>query len=247
MVRTKNVLRALGPGQAVMFVKEPLNPHDPNAVRVRTLAGEDCGFISKELNQRFGDDVYFGHLHSLGQVAGSDILGAEVKLQMGLPPLALDAFPEGMAGVSVKELFFEVCKGRNDAAHFWDRICEDAFSRARGRCTISGLEGQPLVLDQKWRFDEDARTMVFDGLQVLSKEVYNAKHVMEELNVDRRQQGMWMLQAMNEWTPAEAESYVEYTFATAAERSKGTSGWVVDLKHFQHVYDDILPPDLVFI
>lgn len=226
-----------------MFMKELWNPHDRNAVRVRTLRGEDCGFISKELNERFGKSLYFGHVHRVGHVAGSDLLGAEVKVRLELPPLALVAFPDGMSQVSVKEMFTELFTDRAD--DLWEMICEDVFSQARGRCAISGVEGQPLLLEQQWSFDEDRRVMCLVGLQVLCEEVYNAKHVLEERDVERRQRALWMLQAMNEWTPAEAESYLKYTLAIAAERTHGTLGWGVDLTHLRDVYGELLPEDVL--
>ncbi len=50
---------------------------------------------------------------------------------------------------------------------------------------------------------------------------------------------------MRRWTPAEAESYLKYTLAIAAERTHGTLGWGVDLTHLRDVYGELLPEDVL--
>lgn len=60
-----------------MLVREPGNPHDPNAVCVQRLDGRQLGYVPKELTRHFSQYTTFGHVHSSGQIPGS-FYGCEV-------------------------------------------------------------------------------------------------------------------------------------------------------------------------
>ena len=51
----------------MVFVKEPNNPYDPNAVAVQTLDGQDLGYMPRDINHRFLLDTCFGYVYSVGQ------------------------------------------------------------------------------------------------------------------------------------------------------------------------------------
>jgi hypothetical protein len=55
--RGRAVLRSLTPNQPLLLVREPTNPVDPNAVIVRTLMGEESGYVAREHAARIAPDM----------------------------------------------------------------------------------------------------------------------------------------------------------------------------------------------
>jgi hypothetical protein len=49
----QGLIAQLNQGQAVAFVREPDNPHDPHAVSVRTLDDKKLGYIARDETQHF--------------------------------------------------------------------------------------------------------------------------------------------------------------------------------------------------
>jgi hypothetical protein len=46
-------VKTLLPGQPVMLLREPWNPHDKEAVRVETLSGVKLGYVPRDHNNKF--------------------------------------------------------------------------------------------------------------------------------------------------------------------------------------------------
>ena len=63
------------------MVKEPDNPHDPNAIAVQTLSGQTAGYVPKEHTARFPHDITFGHVYSSGRASSVGLWGATVSHQ----------------------------------------------------------------------------------------------------------------------------------------------------------------------
>jgi len=49
-----------------------------------------------------------------------------------------------------------------------------------------------------WRFHEGSQTLQLRGFMALHPEIHVAKHLERQQEDKRRQQAIWMLQAMNE-------------------------------------------------
>ena len=63
------------------MVKEPDNPHDPNAIAVQTLSGQTAGYVPKEHTARFPHRITFGHVYSSGRASSVGLWGATVSHQ----------------------------------------------------------------------------------------------------------------------------------------------------------------------
>lgn len=79
----------------------------------------------------------------------------------------------------------------------------DAFAKendATYRCEVSGGVGTdwPVECHELWRFDEGSQTLQLRGFMALHPEIHVAKHLERQQEDKRRQQAIWMLQAMNE-------------------------------------------------
>ena len=68
------------------------------------------------------------------------------------------------------------------------------------RCEVSGGVGTewPVECHEIWRFHEGSQTLQLRGFMALHPEVHLAKHLERQQDDKRRQQAIWMLQAMNE-------------------------------------------------
>ena len=63
-----------------MLVREPNNPHDPNAVAVATLHGHGLGYLPREQTRWLPQPVTFGRVASIGAQADTQNLGLTVGL-----------------------------------------------------------------------------------------------------------------------------------------------------------------------
>ncbi|DBA85403.1 hypothetical protein WJX79_007934 [Trebouxia sp. C0005] len=210
----------LQPDQAVMMVKQPDNTYDPNAVAVQTLHGQDLGYVPKEHTARFPHDVTFGHVYSVGQNA-KGLWGATVAVRPTLPPLTVEAFPANLAA--------HINMSSNLPEEEWSAIRKVTYRKADYKCEVSGGVGTewPVECHEVWRFHEGSQTLQLRGFMALHPEVHLAKHLERQQDDKRRQQAIWMLQAMNEWTVAEAEEYWKFARDTAMRRS--SQEWKFDL------------------
>lgn len=80
---------------------------------------------------------------------------------------------------------------------------QDIFTKendAACRCEVSGGVGTewPVECHELWRFDEGSQTLQLRGFTALHPEIHVAKHLERQQEDKRRQQAIWMLQAMNE-------------------------------------------------
>lgn len=210
----------LQPDQAIMMIKQPDNVYDPNAVGVQTLSGHDLGYVPKEHTARFPHDVTFGHVYSLGQNA-KGLWGATVAVRPTLLPLTVDAFPANLAT--------HINMSSSLPEEEWSSIRKATYKNANYMCEVSGGVGTewPVECHELWRFDEGSQTLQLRGFMALHPEIHVAKHLERQQEDKRRQQAIWMLQAMNEWTVTEAEEYWKFARDTAMRRSG--QEWKLDL------------------
>lgn len=68
------------------------------------------------------------------------------------------------------------------------------------RCEVTGGVGQewPVECHEQWRFHEDTQTAELMNLVALHPDVHLAKHLERQQDDRKRQQALWMLQAINE-------------------------------------------------
>ncbi|KAK9817263.1 hypothetical protein WJX72_011983 [[Myrmecia] bisecta] len=216
----QEVVSKLQTAQALMLVKEPHNEHDPNAVAVLTLAGAQLGYVPRELTQNFTQDVTFASVYSFG-ANELGLYGAQVAVRPTLPPLTLDALPASLAAAA--NLSQEVAKDE------WDRLRRTTYRNANFRCEITGGAGpdHPVECHERWYLDDVTHTAKLMGLMALAPEVHLAKHADRQKDERRRQAAIWTLQEVNEWNVNEADTYLRYVAAKAAERSQ--HAWKFDL------------------
>lgn len=210
----------LKPDQAVMMVKQPDNIYDSNAIAVQTLSGQELGYVPKEHTNRFLHDITFGQVYSSGKNA-KGLWGVTVAVRPALPPLTVEAFPANLAA--------HINMSCNLAEEEWDAIRQATYKKANYKCEVSGGVGTecPVECHAMWRFNESSQTLQLRGFMALHPEVHIAKHLERQQEDKQQQRAIWMLQAMNEWTLAEAEEYLKSARETAHQRS--SQEWKLDL------------------
>ena len=62
-----------------MLVREPHNPHDPDAVAVQSLHGHGLGYVPRTETHRLPQPVTFGRVQSIGAEANTGNLGLTVR------------------------------------------------------------------------------------------------------------------------------------------------------------------------
>ncbi len=68
-----------------MLVREPENPHDPNAVVVQTLHGHGLGYMPRDATGALPQAVTFGRVQSIGAQADTGNIGLTVRTCSMLP------------------------------------------------------------------------------------------------------------------------------------------------------------------
>lgn len=58
--RRQRVIARLEAGVPLKLVRDPENAHDPNAIKVQTIGGADCGWIPKGKNERLAEQLDSG-------------------------------------------------------------------------------------------------------------------------------------------------------------------------------------------
>ncbi|KAK9834983.1 hypothetical protein WJX81_001972 [Elliptochloris bilobata] len=216
------LLAALQPDQALALVREPDNEHDPNAIRVQTLGGAVVGYVPRDLTRRFQHETTFAHVYGIGVAADAGLYGVQVMVRPSLPPLTLEALPAALAQ--------HASLGAVLPPGDWERLCRNACRAASYRCEVSrgagAAPGPPLECHERWVLDDEAGVASLAGLQALCPEVHAVKHMLAQRDERRRQEALWTLQAMNEWTVMEAEDYSGHVRGLAARRN--THAWRVD-------------------
>ena len=66
-------------GQGLILEKEPINPFDPNAVRISTLSGAMLGYVPRGQTRRILHSTCFASVHHIGQVPENRQWGALVQ------------------------------------------------------------------------------------------------------------------------------------------------------------------------
>lgn len=204
-----------------MLVREPGNPHDPNAVCVQRLDGRQLGYVPKELTRHFSQYTTFGHVHSSGQIPGS-FYGCEVGVRPALPALTVEAVPPSLRGAVQLSAHLHPSQ--------WDRISHATLRAANFRCQVTGGAGSqtPVLCQEVWAADEARCKLRLLGFMALAPEVHAAKRILS-CRPQQYQPAIWTLQAINEWSRQETESYLTYIAAKAQERSK--KQWRLDLSY----------------
>lgn len=90
VTRASNIYRTnvpvgfMGAGQPVQFVPEPDNPFDSNAILIKTLAGLELGYVPRELNDLFPNQVLLGEVVLMGMAKTVELCGAMVRTSSAL-------------------------------------------------------------------------------------------------------------------------------------------------------------------
>ena len=78
----QRVIRTLQEGDPLRFVAEPDNSYDRFAVRIETSDGKQVGYISKEYNRSYSENLLSGKVSYLAKV--SSITGGGIATAYGL-------------------------------------------------------------------------------------------------------------------------------------------------------------------
>jgi hypothetical protein len=76
-------LGRLAVGDNVLLEREPENPHDPNAIRVRSVEGVDLGYLAREVARGIAGRLDDGQLVT-AEVTILDVAGPELRVTLTL-------------------------------------------------------------------------------------------------------------------------------------------------------------------
>ncbi|PRW60715.1 single-stranded-DNA-specific exonuclease [Chlorella sorokiniana] len=234
----QSLIPLLQKDQAVACVREPDNPHDPNAVAVRTLDGRNLGYIPRDRTVLFSQDLCFGHVQSAGRQGEEGLWGFNIVTQPTVPPVEVHAWPAALR----PHLNLASQLARDEA---WQRLQQDAFARAQGRCEVTSafLESPAAAVAPRWQCDEPARVLRLVGLRAEAPEVQQVGALLElrAHNPSAAGHAAALLQQLNGWSPADVQLYLAHIDHLAAARSS-QQGWRLDLQWLQERGVALPPP-----
>ncbi|KAK9804623.1 hypothetical protein WJX73_010893 [Symbiochloris irregularis] len=223
----QEAVAALKVDEAIMLMREPTNPADPNAVQILRLDGLPLGYLPRQTTDRIPSwqELVFGTVESVGRGSEADSKwGFKLAIRPQMPTLAVDAIPSNLRPLVHLQQHLE----RDD----WERIERDASRAGNFRCHITGGKGTSGDADvvhchEVWAADEARKVLRLVCVLPIAPEVHAVKHVLTTQDKKWEEVGQWTLQAVNEWSMAEVWRYLDFVTRTAAARS--AENWRLDL------------------
>ena len=149
---------------------------------------------------------------------------------MNRPHLTIELVPKGQWGANLRS---ELPKTE------WDRLRKATYKAAGYRCQICGGKGPkwPVECHERWRYDEDTKTQVLEGLIALCPKCHEVKHMGRAQAVGNAERAMSHLMEINGWDAQTAFAYVDEAFGTWARRSQ--EDWTLDLSWLEPGFKDL--------
>ena len=134
--------------------------------------------------------------------------------------LTVELVPKGQWGANLRS---ELPKEQ------WDRLRKATYAKAGHQCEICGGRGPkwPVECHERWRYDEDTKAQVLEGLIALCPSCHEVKHIGRAGAVGRGEEALAHLMKVNGWSSEDAQHYIEAAFETWARRSR--ENWTLDL------------------
>ncbi|KAL4856769.1 hypothetical protein ACK3TF_002835 [Chlorella vulgaris] len=187
----QEVIPQLHKGQAVAFVREPDNPHDPHAVA----------------------DLCFGAVGSFGQQADTGLWGLSVLVQPTVPPVEVYALP-----ASLRQCANLTPHLGPAAAPALESLKAAALAAAGSRCAVTGARQAAAV--ERWGWDGERRVMRLLGFRAEAPEVQQIGGLLE-LEPPAAAGPTALLQKLNCWTAADVELYLQHVRQLRQQRGGG--------------------------
>lgn len=118
----------------------------------------------------------------------------------------------------------------------WNRIRKEVYRRAGYKCEICGAVGKrhPVEAHEVWEYDWSNMVQRLVGLQSLCPSCHRVKHLGFAFSKGWKWPAISQLCKVNQWSKAEALSYVEAVFEDWNERSQ--YDWTVDISYLQQFW-----------
>lgn len=232
------VVAKLRDGELVMFLPEPENNYDTNAVAIkRMLDGAHLGYLPRTDQHIYTKgQIQFGRISDCGgftpRRSYSDydeyssqeefLFFARVSFQPSLPHLHVAAVP-----------FHLQPKFRDFMRHFSATVdkfvAERPWVRADARCVFSGATDIPLSVVPIWLEDPKHRSIILEGVGWMATALAEAQ---EKLLLEPRSAAAEAaFQTANSWTPGETALYRQHQKNLQAKRDGERSPmWTLNLE-----------------
>ena len=206
----QEAVAALGAGDSLLLEREPLNPHDANAVHVATLNGQSIGYVPRDWTGLFRQPVALGFVSSAGQNE-KGLHGCSIVAKPDLPPLTVDLTANSFG--SARGSLPAPALARLEAA---------ARERSGGACSICGAEDLDEALDELYQPLEeestDERTYRFVELRCLCRACRAVRGLRPRGALGPA--GRAHLMATNRWTRPDVDAYLALAGARHEQRSR---------------------------
>jgi len=139
---------------------------------------------------------------------------------MTTPKLTIELVPKGQWGMNLRS---ELPRAA------WNRLRRDTYKAADYHCEVCGGVGSkhPVECHERWRYDDDTKTQVLEGLIALCPACHEVKHIGRAGAVGRLEHAVAHLMKVNGWEADRALEYIDDAFSLWAKRSQAE--WTLDL------------------
>ncbi|KAJ9510549.1 hypothetical protein QJQ45_016017 [Haematococcus lacustris] len=163
-------------GQPILILREPSNPHDPDAVSISTLLGQPLGYIPRDgTNELQNTGLSFGTVSSFGQTK-SGHWGAAVYCYPHLLGLGCDPLPTNMGPAATAELLQRCAVGSPESCAALvaaQQCCEVSGTPAQRLSTSGGLVAVPV-----WQWDTVQQQVRLLRLAAMAAPLASAKALL---------------------------------------------------------------------
>ncbi len=141
-----------------------------------------------------------------------------------MPKLQVELVPSTQWGSNMRDIL---------TRSQWDKVRKHFYEVKDNKCEICGATGleqgrtHAVEAHEQWHYDDDNLVQKLTGIEVLCPECHRCKHLGRALKTGAGRKALSHLISVNGFSEAEAQAYVQSTFAIHALRSM--FAWEMDL------------------
>jgi hypothetical protein len=121
------------------------------------------------------------------------------------------------------------------SAQIWDLLKKRVYQKANYRCEICGGKGDkhPVECHEVWDYDDKQRVQTLKGLTALCPACHECKHIGYANIQGRGEITAAHIAKVNDWSPAQAEIYIDKCFEIWQSRS--LVEWTLDISYLESI------------
>lgn len=198
---SKELVASCNRGDPTMFISEPSNPVDQNAIAVCLLDGGSLGYVPREMTKFFTHKVTFGRVSSVGPNE-KGLYGMFVGVRPTLLHFTVNLLPSSL--LPYRNVLNWLRENERES------LVGAALAKAGYRCEITGLNSEDCTLEacERWWCDASHKVARLEGLDVVCTPLAKLRQLSDPAAVKEWDKAILLIAGLNEWSTSDAQKHV---------------------------------------